>query len=185
MKSLIFTKKQKPYILSKNLEDTLLFNESYGYEIGEKLLLSNDDRYMYYAKNPGIIGEADLEVREFNLDEMSYEEKEQLKLNSGLSFLEIRKKLKNRNIGQALYFKNITLYKKTKESTEVVEMKRDKFLKMNVEREVYYPLRDKKVFYKGELTTKNPKYLISLTSQEAFDVIEENISLIIRNKFKI
>lgn len=185
MNSIIYVKKSKPYLLSKKFEEGLIFNLSYNYELGEKMILSHDDRYQYVNKNQKVICAAEIDVKEINLDKMSNEEKEKLKNQSGLSLQEIRKKLKNGNIGQALYFKNIQIFSKSKNSVDYYEHKRDKFLKISVEREVFAPIRDKKVFLKGDLLEKNPLYLIVLSSQETFDLIEENISVIIRNGFKI
>ena len=185
MKGLIYCKYNKPYLLSKNYEESLLFNLSGDYEIGERLILSNNERYKYLCRNSNIVGEVDYETKEFNLDEMSSEEKKQLTLLSGLSISEIRKKLKNESIGQALYPIMIKLYKKDLSCESIVEHKRNKYLKTFVEKEVFAPTSDKKVFYKGEISNDNPKLLLVLNSQEVFDLINQNINLIIRKKVKV
>ena len=102
-----------------------------------------------------------------------------------MSLEEIQKRLKNEKIGQALYVNNIEFYREEKDLSELCEHKQDKWTKTIDEREIYSPKSNKRVFYKGDFREKNPSQLIVLSSQEIYDLIHKNISIIIRNKFKI
>ena len=184
MKGLIFCKKTKPYLLSKNFENHILFSNSTNYELGEKLILSHDDQFKYVAKNCYVIGDADFITSPIDLNKMSLEGKLDLYRASGKKITEVKKMLKNKSIGQALYFNRIRLFKNPLETNEYVEHKRDKFLKTIVEREVFAPTTEKKVFYKGEIDEENPMIMLVLTSQEIYDLVERNISTIIRKKTK-
>lgn len=185
MNGLLYCKNKKPYLLSSNYRESELYYYTKRTDEKNTLMLSTENRFKYVSKNGKLVGTIEFEYLSIDLDKMSDEEKEKLEGLSKLTTEEIQQRLKNEKLGLALYVKNIDFYSEEKDLSDHCTHKFDRWTKTINEEQLFDPKSDKKVFLKGEFKEENFKYLIVLSSQEIYDIIHKNISVIIRNKFKI
>lgn len=182
MRGLLYCKCAKPYLIHKNIIESPLYYYNKEKKKNEDYVISNDERYKYYSKNGKIIGEVEYELKKVDIDQSNYRELQDLMKDSNKSLEEILKCLNNKNIGQALYVNNIDLFIEEKELSEICSHKRDNWLKVIVEKEVYDPKTSKKVFKRGETNEENSKLMISLSSQEIQELLLGKTKVILKNK---